>query len=64
MQHNATDKGESHDLPPTQERVVAALITGSTVTRAAELAGVDRTTVHRWLRDDWDFQAPLNDLTP
>ncbi len=60
MRQNATDESEPDDLPPTQERVVAALITGSTVTRAAELAGVDRTTVHRWLRNNWDFQAALN----
>ena len=34
MQHDATGKSEPDDLPPTQEGVMAALITGSTVTRA------------------------------
>lgn len=60
MQQNATLTGEPGDLMPRQERVVAALLAGSTVTHAAELARVDRSTVHRWLRSDWNFQATLN----
>ncbi len=40
--------------------VLEHLVTGSTVVRAAEVAGVDRTTVHRWLRLDHGFQAAYN----
>ena len=32
----------------------------STVTAALAAAGVDRTTVHRWLREDHAFQAAWN----
>jgi hypothetical protein len=60
MQRNATAGDEFGDLSPVMEQVVVALVAGSTVTKAAEAAGVDRTTVHRWLRDNWTFQAALN----
>lgn len=60
MQHDTTEPEGNEALTPQQERALAALLSGSTVTRAAELVGVDRTTVHRWLRDDWTFQAALN----
>ena len=33
---------------------------GNSITRAAEIAQVDRSTVHRWLRRDCKFQAVLN----
>jgi DNA-binding LacI/PurR family transcriptional regulator len=33
---------------------------GATVSAAAEAAGVSRETVHRWLRNDWQFRASLN----
>lgn len=39
---------------------MGALLSGSSVTEAAHAAGVDRTTVHRWLRDDPVFQAAYN----
>lgn len=38
---------------------IAALLLGCSITRAAERANVDRTTVHRWLRDA-DFAAELH----
>jgi DNA-binding phage protein len=46
--HNATF-GE--DLSPAQQQALAALLAGRTVTAAATAAGVNRTTVYRWLRD-------------
>ena len=49
MQQNATDQ----DL-------LEALTAGATVTAAAAAARVDRVTVHRWLRDDFAFQAAFN----
>ncbi len=47
-------------LTPKQLVVLDQLIVGKTVTKAAEVVGVDRTTVHRWLREDWAFQAAYN----
>ena len=61
MQQNAT-QGESEqiNLPPQQTRALAALLGGATITAVAAAAGVDRTTIHRWLRDDPGFQAAYN----
>ena len=56
MQQNATP-GE---LSTKQSRVLNALLLGSTVSSAAESGGVDRSTVYRWLKDDFVFQAELN----
>jgi len=47
-------------LTAQQERVLERLLTGETVTAAAEAVGVDRSTVHRWLREDLKFQAAYN----
>jgi AcrR family transcriptional regulator len=59
MQQNATESARA-DLPPQQTRALAALLEGATITAVADSAGVDRTTVHRWPRDDPDFQAAYN----
>ena len=60
----ATDRNSSGDkereLSSAQLTALTALATGATVTLAAGEAGVDRTTVHRWLRDDHAFQALWN----
>ncbi len=48
--HHATF-GE--DLSPAQQQALAALLAGRTVTAAATEAGVDRTTIYRWLRDPY-----------
>jgi len=46
LPQNATEPG----LPTVvQERALAALLSGSSVTAAAKSAGVDRATVHRVL---------------
>src|SRR4051812_6313270 len=59
MQHNATLPG----LPSVpQEKVLAALLSGSCVTTAAKAGDVDRATVHRWLSDDPVFIAAYNAL--
>ena len=39
---------------------LAALSRGSSVTDAASDAGVDRTTVHRWMRSNHEFRAGIN----
>ena len=59
MTQNETDQ-TARPLSEAQLSVLQALLTGSTVTDAALAASVARTTVHRWLRDDWAFQAALN----
>lgn len=59
MTQNGTDQ-TPRPLSKGQLSVLQALLTGSTVTDAAVAAGVSRTTVHRWLKDDWVFQAALN----
>src|SRR5262249_37928971 len=46
-------------LSPAQTQALAALLSGKSVTAAAEAAGVARETLHRWLRDDPAFQAAL-----
>lgn len=48
------------DLPPKQIPALEALLTGASVTDAAEQAGVDRTTVSRWKNQDPNFMAALN----
>ena len=54
----ATPAG-SRNLSASQERALAALLTGESVTAAAKTAKVSRQTVHRWMRAP-DFQAAFN----
>jgi hypothetical protein len=51
---------EPRELSPSQARALTSLAEGATVSTAARAAGVDRTTVHRWLRHDYAFQAAHN----
>jgi len=61
MQRHATESGAGDgELTPEQARALAALVGGATITAAGEAAGRDRTTVHRWLREDHGFQAVYN----
>jgi hypothetical protein len=48
--------------PPGQTRVLPALLAGATVTEAAKAAAVSRTSVNRWLREDFAFRAACNRL--
>ena len=48
------------DLSPTQTQALELLIAGATVTGTADQVGVSRSTVHRCLRDDYDFRAAIN----
>jgi len=45
---------------PSKERVIEGLVGGKSITAAAKAGKVSRQTVHRWLRDDFEFQAELN----
>src|SRR5437660_95467 len=47
------------NLSPAQAQVVAALAEGQTVTSAAHVAGVHRTTIHHWIRTQPDFKAAV-----
>jgi len=53
-QQNSTDS----TLAPQQLKVIEALASGASVTKAAEMAGVDRTTIYLW-RKDSNFEAAL-----
>lgn len=44
---------------PTQERVIAALVQGATITAAAAHNHVDAATVHYWCRSHPAFQSAL-----
>jgi hypothetical protein len=46
-------------LPEQQERVIAAISNGASVTEAAKQAGVHRNTVHYWRRSSPPFCAAL-----
>ena len=50
----------SAGLEPVQTVVLEGLLAGKSITEAAQRAGVNRTTVHRWLRQDYRFQAEMN----
>jgi hypothetical protein len=61
MKRNGTPQNATLEpLTAAQETAVAALLAGKTVTDAAGVAGVDRTTIHRWLREDFTVQAAVN----
>ena len=60
MLQNETHLDPEEQLTATQVVALEALASGATVTAAAAGAGVNRVTVHRWLRDDFCFQAALN----
>ena len=54
-QQNSTES----TLTPKQAKVIEALAIGASVTAAAKRAGVDRSTVYIWMKDDEDFEAQL-----
>ena len=52
MQQNATPETDrACGLSPAKATAVESLLAGSTVTETALVAGVDRSTLYRWLRD-------------
>src|SRR6266404_8640350 len=46
-------------LSPVQAQVIEALAQGQTVTAAAERAGLHRTTIHHWIRNQPEFKAAV-----
>ncbi len=51
---------QDHSLSPSQLAALEQLLAGASVKQSASAAGVDRTTVHRWLREDLAFGAAHN----
>jgi len=57
MQENATLQADfDGKLTPVQERAIVALLSNSTMKRAAKSVGVDDRTLFRWLQDK-DFHT-------
>ena len=56
MEHNGTLQGMS----PAKMKAIQGLAAGQTVVDAAIAAGVGRTTLHRWLRENAVFQEEVN----
>jgi transposase-like protein len=52
----------SSELSAKQTQAALLLARGDTVTTTAEQVGVNRMTVHQWLREDDNFNAYLNSL--
>jgi hypothetical protein len=50
---------EPGGLSPAQHVAIGALMTGQTITDAAQASNVNRETVSRWLNHDAKFQAEL-----
>src|ERR671918_1254153 len=57
IQQNSTHPG---GLSLSQIAVIAAISSGATITEAALKAGIDRSTIHLWLKQDAVFVAELN----
>ena len=57
MQQNTT---HCDNLSTAQQMALNALLVGQNMTQAASAAGVDRSTLHRWFRDDLEFVAAVN----
>ena len=56
MPHKDTDS----TLSAQQLQAMEALLIGKTVTDSADAARVNRTTIYRWLRQDFHFRAELS----
>ncbi len=60
MLQNTTPNEDREALSPDQIRALELVLSGSTISAAAQAVGIDRSTVHRWVRSDFEFQAALN----
>ncbi len=60
MTQNDTEKIGQEQLSPAKLQVLQGLLSGDSVTDAAKAGQVSRETVHRWLREDFEFQAVYN----
>jgi hypothetical protein len=60
---NTTAPSGTEKLTPEQLRALYALLEHGDKAKAARSAGVGRTTLYRWLREDANFQAALEAST-
>src|SRR5579884_1980191 len=56
----AVASGPGADLPAPQQEALAAIKAGMSFPKAAEAAGVGRTTIYRWVQSDPHFRAAYN----
>ena len=63
VHHNSSDFDTISDksLSPVQAQVIAALAQGRTITDAARDAGLHRTTIHTWFRDQPVFKTAFEE---
>jgi hypothetical protein len=59
MKKNTQQNSTDSTLSPKQIEVIEALAAGASVSEAAKRAGVDRSTIYHWMKDDPDFEAHL-----
>ncbi len=52
MPQKTTQKRQRSDLNTSQTTALAAILAGQSITDTAKAANVDRSTVHRWLREE------------
>lgn len=56
MTQDGTEKG----LKRKQQLTVECLAAGKSISSTSEEVGVARSTIYRWLKDDYEFKAALN----
>lgn len=56
LQQDATE----FEISAPQRRAIEAMLPGKSLTDAAKAAGVNRSTLWRWLNKDAEFQSALN----
>ena len=62
VHHNSSDSTliATADLSTVQAQVVAALAQGKTISAAARQAGIHRTSIHNWFRDQPEFKSDVH----
>ena len=61
LQHNLKIVSASPDIDAQKQRAIRLLLEGNCVSKTAETVGVDRSTIHRWVREP-KFIAERNRL--
>lgn len=57
---SASVRDQAVGIDARQSKALERLLEGDTVIEAAAASGVDRSTIHRWLRSDYPFKAAYN----
>jgi AcrR family transcriptional regulator len=61
VHHNSSDSDTNKNRTPAQAQVIADLAQGRTITDAACDAGLHRTTIHTWFRDQPIFKTAFEE---